>query len=291
MLQSQQTLLPSPAPPPTDPAAYPPSVLWFLNNCKNDPTLKMSAGNGSRPSMASVIRRQDGTRITSGEYQVIKASAQRITARLLQLPVPSQHTATHRTITYFTLYHSQELGNALVELENLHPLLALCAAHWKASHMIANCLTAVAARETNDVNDISDSRASSRPPVKTVRKRPISGTEQMPAAKKARTGTTGTSNLNHVETHTESEPLASPVTVTTTSSPNPGIPPQNGRPTMKRGLAPTIFTTNANSSPADASGQDPTNSSSSSGSPASGPGLHELSGTLIFLISVLPASS
>lgn len=275
MPQSQhQTLPPNPPPPTVDgsmvlavrPSQYPLSVLWLLDDCKTDPSISLSTGNASRPPMGSVIRHQDGSRITKGEYQIIKTSAQHVAAELLQLPVPSQHSTTRRTITYFKDHHPEELAKAIAKLEDAQPLLALCATHWKASHMVANSLTAAVSVSTN-TQKANGSQVSRE----TGRKRLLSSAEPIPLApKKARTDAVGPTNLNHaadVDTELTPPPASA---VTTTNSSDSAILPQNNGPAMKRGLPSTVFTTDSDSLPANR--QDPADSSGSSGSPASSPG-------------------
>lgn len=265
---------------------YQNSVLWTLNDCKNNSSVKVSAGNGSRPSMASVIRHADGSAIYKGEYQMIKASTQVVAAELLRLPIPTQHATTRRTISYFSKYHFQELENALVKLEQLQPLLALCAGHWKASHMLANSLTSAATSSQSSKTQAHSSEApyESQNPVETGRKRLALGTNQRQAApKKARTDGTGTSDSNQIVIHDESNSPTSSANAAAPGSPNsPEISLQTGRPTlMKRGLAPTSFATITNSLPAN--GQDLANSGGSLGRSASSPGLHELASMFEFL--------
>lgn len=68
---------------------------------------------------------------------------------------------------YYSKYYPQVWSDVLEKLEKNEPLLRLCAAHWKAEHIISNCLQAIiegdrkerkkagAAQPTND-SDFED---------------------------------------------------------------------------------------------------------------------------------------
>ena len=46
-----------------------------------------------------------------------------------------------KTKTYFTRYYLKQWNNVVLKLEEQEPLLALCAAHWKAEHVLNTILT------------------------------------------------------------------------------------------------------------------------------------------------------
>ena len=92
--------------------------------------------------MEQAVRHSDGTMITSGEWTAIKATARMIKADLLALPPPRDKRAKDRpkTKTYYRSFFSKDWDAALERMEQHRPLLALCAAHWKADHILGNTL-------------------------------------------------------------------------------------------------------------------------------------------------------
>ena len=92
--------------------------------------------------MEQAVRHSDGTMITSGEWTAIKATARMIKADLLALPPPRDKRAKDRpkTKTYYRSFFSKDWDTALERMEQHQPLLALCAAHWKADHILGNTL-------------------------------------------------------------------------------------------------------------------------------------------------------
>ena len=143
--------------PATRPPQYPEEILWSLDDCKMDPDVKMSSTNGSRPPMERAIRHNDGAMITASEWAAIKATARMVKADLLSLPPSRDRRANDRTKTksYFRTYFRKQWDAAVARMESLQPLLALCASHWKAEHVLGNTLLVKMAVESAD--DGSDS--------------------------------------------------------------------------------------------------------------------------------------
>jgi len=137
------------------PNDYPTEVLWYLDDCKRDPDIKTSASNKSRPPLEPSIRHADGTMISFGEWSAIKATARLVRNDLLSLPPPKDHRAKDRrkTKTFFRTYFPREWQDALEKMETLQPLLALCAAHWKADHVLGNALLTSVSNEDSDGED------------------------------------------------------------------------------------------------------------------------------------------
>lgn len=79
--------------PATRPSQYPPEVLWTLKDCKDDPNVKTTPTNLSRPPMEQAIHHADGNMISSGEWAAIKAMARVIKMDLLSLPTPTSQCA------------------------------------------------------------------------------------------------------------------------------------------------------------------------------------------------------
>src|SRR6202040_984944 len=129
--------------PATRPSNDPFEILWNLEDYKNDPDVqKTSQGNVSRPPMEQAVHHSDGTMITSGEWTAIKATARMIKADLLALPPPWDKRAKDRpkTKTYYRSFFLKDWDTALERMEQHQPLLALCAVHWKADHILGNTL-------------------------------------------------------------------------------------------------------------------------------------------------------
>jgi hypothetical protein len=119
--------------------------------------------------MERAVRHPDGTFITASEWDAIKASARLVKADLLSLPPPRHWCAKERskTKTFFRTYFRTEWEAALARLESLQPLLALCASHWKADHVLGNTLRVKVVNASED--DASDD--SDELPKKSLKKR------------------------------------------------------------------------------------------------------------------------
>lgn len=112
--------------------------------------------------MDKAIRHPDGTMISSSEWSAIKASARLIKADLLSLPAPRDRRAKDqkKTKIYFRTYFRKEWEAAVAKLEMHQPLLALCASHWKAEHVLGNTLLVKVAERSED----DESNTLSMPP-------------------------------------------------------------------------------------------------------------------------------
>jgi len=102
----------------------------------------MSASTMSRPRMNRAIRHPEGLMISKGEWVAILATADLVKIDLLTLPRPLHRSAKDRkkTRTYFRSYFPEEWQAAVDKMERLQPILALCAAHWKAEHVLGDVL-------------------------------------------------------------------------------------------------------------------------------------------------------
>ena len=166
--------------PATRPSNYPVEVLWSLDDCKDDPDIHMSATNTSRPPLERAIRHSDGTMITASEWAAIKATAHMVKSDLLSLPPSRDRRAKDRTKSkgYFRTYFRKEWDAAVTKMESVQPLLALCASHWKAEHVLGNTLLVKVTADSEE--DESDS------PVENVDKSPVSESKKRRA--KGRSG-------------------------------------------------------------------------------------------------------
>jgi hypothetical protein len=94
--------------------------------------------NPSRPAMDRAIRNEDGTEIEKAEWKNILETARIVVNKaLLPLPIPSSlPPSTTRTRSLYRDHYLHKWEEAIEELEQLQPLLALCANHWKADHTL-----------------------------------------------------------------------------------------------------------------------------------------------------------
>ena len=105
--------------------------------------------------MEQAIHHADGNMISSGEWAAIKAMARVIKMDLLSLPTPTSRHAKDqkKTKMYFRTFFHKEWANAITKMESQQPLLALCAAHWKADHVLGNTLLVTPATNSVDSDD------------------------------------------------------------------------------------------------------------------------------------------
>lgn len=124
------------------PSQFPESILWLFEHACADPHVQAASSNKSRPSMRMAIRNTDGSRIEPGEWTAIMRSSRLVKADLLSLPTPRhlQGKDSPRTGIYFRRHFPSEWQAALDKLEQLQPLLSLCASHWKAEKVLTRVL-------------------------------------------------------------------------------------------------------------------------------------------------------
>lgn len=159
------------------PPQYPVEVLWTAEDCQADRDVKVSASNRSRPPMDKAVRTADGRMVTKGEWRAIKATARMIiTTELTKLPVPTNSVARkgERTKTWYKTHYPIEWNAAIMQMEAQQPLLALCAAHWKADQILGmQILTMLDAskkkKHKKKKNDLPDSDSDSDDPPRSIR--------------------------------------------------------------------------------------------------------------------------
>jgi hypothetical protein len=114
--------------------------------------------------MEKAIRHEDGTMISPAEWAAIKATSRLVKIDLLSLPQPRaggrRVKDRPKTKTFFRSYYPKEWFAALNKMERLQPLLVLCAAQWKADHVLGNSLLTKSSNmsgkgviDTSDDND------------------------------------------------------------------------------------------------------------------------------------------
>ncbi|KAF8345702.1 hypothetical protein F5887DRAFT_1074116 [Amanita rubescens] len=122
------------------PDDIPKDVLWTFSDSKADPNVKMTGPNPSHPSMKFALRNRDGSTIEQGIYQLICGSARSIIKSIL-LPLKPAYFAKGASLAaHFQMNNSTQWTAAILQLERQHPLVALCAEHWKAKHLLQAAL-------------------------------------------------------------------------------------------------------------------------------------------------------
>lgn len=137
--------------PATRPPQYPQEILWSLEDSKTDEDVAASKGNLSRPAMGRVIRHVDGSEITPGEYNAIRATAHAIAYDLNEIPIPPGRPGLKgkpRTMRFYKTHMLREWNQAVADAENQQELLKYCSSHWKAEHMLSAALQAARSAET-----------------------------------------------------------------------------------------------------------------------------------------------
>ena len=181
--------------PTTQLSRYPLEVLCTLEDCKDDPDVRTTSTNASRPPMEQAICHEDGTMILLGEWATIKATARLVKMELLALPAPRDRRAKgqKKTKIYFRSFHRTEWEAAIQKMESQQPLLALCTAHWKADHVLGNTLLVPINVPTGDLDDTGDVDELDATPestklTKSAEGKKRSGNHQTCRAKKVKTG-------------------------------------------------------------------------------------------------------
>jgi hypothetical protein len=160
--------------------------------------------------MEQAIRHEDGTMISLGEWAAIKATARFVKMELLALPDPRDRRAKgqKKTKIYFRSFYQTEWEAAIQKMESQQPLLALCAAHWKADHVLGNTLLVpiiVPTGDLDDTNDELDATTESTKPTKSAEGKKRSSVHQTRRAKKVKTGkaVTKTTVIDALQTDSE----------------------------------------------------------------------------------------
>ncbi|EDQ98530.1 uncharacterized protein LACBIDRAFT_335876 [Laccaria bicolor S238N-H82] len=100
----------------------------------------------------SVSQIGSGSNAVQHAWCTIKANARAIANRdLLPLPIPRDTPILmkKKTKTFFTKYHLKQWTDTVHKLKEQEPLLALCAAHWKAEHVLNTILTGITESNQN----------------------------------------------------------------------------------------------------------------------------------------------
>jgi hypothetical protein len=159
--------------PATRPERFPESILWSLKDAQNAQLALES--NKSRPSMEKCIRNEDGSAINLDQWRSIKQTARTIAQTdLLSLPVSKKAKTIPRTKVYYKQNHIKAWWDAIHQLEERQPLLRLCAANWKADHVLGATLLARASearqklKKQLTISDEEERRDGNRKKYRTV---------------------------------------------------------------------------------------------------------------------------
>jgi hypothetical protein len=174
------------------PESYKHSVLWNIEDCQQYGLV--AEKNLSRPPMEKCIRNAQGETVSTSEYNAIKTTARMlVNIHLVPLGTPADPTARARTKTrtYYKKYFLQNYKNVLDKLEAQEPILTFCTAHWKAEHIIANCLTAIVdaekAAKKKDAGEVESDEPEVSSARSTKRQRPKGESESGSRKKKKKT--------------------------------------------------------------------------------------------------------
>ena len=148
---------------------YPQEILWTFGDCKTDAMVGMTRQNPSRPNMRLAVRTKNSSTVDASVYDLIRSSAQSIVTALLVPLKPHNFPKGKKLTHYFQTNHQQEWTNAILQLEKQQPLLALCADHWKAKHILQSVLRNKKDGHDDDIDDDdecskSESEQSSKRP-------------------------------------------------------------------------------------------------------------------------------
>jgi hypothetical protein len=102
--------------------------------------------------MRKAIRDEKGNLVTDTEWNAILATANLVKMDLFALA----RNGKPRKKSYYRKYHRLEWSAAISKLEESLPLLKLCAAHWKAEHLLGSVLLRKVDKGACDDDDDND---------------------------------------------------------------------------------------------------------------------------------------
>ena len=179
------------------PDFYPHSILWTLDDCKNDPTVTTSSMNKSRPSMKRALRHDDGRYLTDAEWKTICRSAVLISRTILEPldPLGTVACGQPQKKKFYQNNFPNDWIQAMQELEILAPVTSYCVGTYKAELTPGSILqdntspnTAPAPSRSSTPSSLAPSRiasssvapSSNMAPPSTVPSRP--GSSRVPVA-------------------------------------------------------------------------------------------------------------
>ena len=150
------------------PDLIPRAVLWEFRDCLNDPLgeIIVTEANRSRPRMSLALRHYTGQIICSKKAGFIRSSAAIIMRKLVASvdldPRILPYGSKPRTKKLIKDLFPAEYYQAILDLEAEHPVLRLCASHWKADAMIGQAFLRRSEQGGNDEDQEEMGRGSER---------------------------------------------------------------------------------------------------------------------------------
>ncbi|KAI0258621.1 hypothetical protein BC834DRAFT_974972 [Gloeopeniophorella convolvens] len=171
------------------PSFLPQEVLWRFKDCRTDPKVDMKPPNNNRPAMIVALRCADGSTVDKAVYNRVRRTADVCARQLLELRTTNPLAAgLIKGKKYFVDYHKEDYDKAIARLEASHRCLRLCAARWKAEHMLVAQLDSIPESPEPVLAAIAHQRISAVPsfPVTPVKGSAQRASDKPQAAKRAR---------------------------------------------------------------------------------------------------------
>ena len=122
------------------PSCLDPSVLWRQEDCETDKLHGdiVTEANKNRPKMHLTLRREDGSLLSTNEFNNVQISADLLATRLMELATQQNQNPGSKRPTKLNIkkWFKTDYHQAILELEAEQKYLRLCSAHWKADNMI-----------------------------------------------------------------------------------------------------------------------------------------------------------
>ncbi|KAM6493574.1 hypothetical protein JOM56_011708 [Amanita muscaria] len=149
------------------PEQFPVAILWTFADAKKDAAVGITLTNPNRPNLKQIIRTPGGSVADDSIYLTLRSSAHNVAATLLS-PLDTKRPELKGTMgrkspgtkSFYKSYFKDQWMAALEHLEELQPLLALCAEHWKAEAVLQSVLTSLHPKKGNNsplVDDLNES--------------------------------------------------------------------------------------------------------------------------------------
>lgn len=112
--------------------------------------------------MHTAIRQEDGSLIQNGEYDAIKTSSRTVAQSLVDMKVTGRDAGRPKTKQFFKKFCQAEWSGAITRLEELQPLLRLCASHWKAEHVLGGTLQSMLSSDSRESSSVPSAKGHKR---------------------------------------------------------------------------------------------------------------------------------
>jgi hypothetical protein len=115
------------------PEGLPIEILWSSNDIHFDLDAAPSPGNDSRPPIANIIRKPNGSAFFKEEWEALLKTVQLLYRAHLE-PLSTTRNRPMK-LSELKTYHREALMTAVKELEAAAPAVGFCSFHWKAYHL------------------------------------------------------------------------------------------------------------------------------------------------------------